>query len=116
MPRLSRPAASVATHWLGAAVAVLVACNQAAITLLPDRARTPPAIRDACMLAEQRCTRCHDLERIKLAHWALVDWRYYVDRMRRQPGSGISEGDGQVILGCLEYMQQQQRDQAAMGH
>ncbi len=80
------------------------------LVLLPtsEAARTPPPIREACVLTEQRCSKCHDLERIKVAHHALVDWPMYVDKMRRQPGSGISQEDGKVIVSCLLHLRERQ--------
>jgi hypothetical protein len=86
---------------------VLAACTRDRIELLPPaaQAHTPPVIRNACTLAEERCSRCHDLERIQLAHPALVDWPVYVDRMRRMPGSGITVDEASVIVKCLTWVQ-----------
>jgi hypothetical protein len=86
--------------------ALMSACTQQRLALIPEsqRIKTPPEVQQACQLAELKCSRCHDLERIKLAHHDLVDWPVYVDKMRRQPGSGISEDDGKVILKCLQYL------------
>jgi hypothetical protein len=93
---------------------LLIACAQQRLVLIdePDRVRTPPNIREACSVAELKCSRCHDLERIRIAHHALVDWPSYVDKMRRQPGSGITQDDGAIILTCLDYLKdlQRQRD------
>jgi hypothetical protein len=80
------------------------ACNQPTLTLVPNRAQTPPGIRDACAVAEHKCTKCHDLERIKVSKFTKPQWHMYIDRMRRQPNSGITEGDGVVILKCLVYI------------
>jgi hypothetical protein len=93
-------------------VLVLVACRRDRMQLIPasDQPHTPPAIRNACMLAEQRCSRCHDLERIQLAHPDLIDWPVYVDRMRRMPGSGITVDEASVILRCLAWVEGRQRD------
>ena len=107
--------------WLLAAavgVAVVAACagEQLALVSASDRARTPPSVRDACALAEQKCSRCHDLERIQLAHHALVDWPVYVDRMRRLPGSGITPGDASVILRCLDWVAALQRERELYSH
>jgi hypothetical protein len=91
---------------------VLAACGpqERLVLIAPaETARTPPTIRQACSLTEQKCSRCHDLERIRLAHHALVDWPIYVERMRRQPGSGITVADTRVILRCLDHLREQQR-------
>lgn len=86
-------------------------CPRGNATLLTadQQAHTPPVIRRACALTEARCSRCHDLERIELAHPGLVDWPVYVDRMRRMPGSGISNADAPIILRCLAWIEDLQR-------
>jgi len=84
----------------------IASCTRRRLELLPasEQAHTPPAIREACALAEARCSRCHDLERIQLAHPALVDWPVYVDRMRRMPGSGITVEDASTVVRCLTWI------------
>lgn len=58
----------------------------------------------ACRLAEQRCSRCHPLDRVLDAHVAdAVDWENYVSRMRRTPGSGIREDEEEVLVRCLVH-------------
>ncbi len=50
------------------------------------------------------CSRCHTLSRPLTARVnKLEHWDRYVARMRRMPGSGISERDGRVILRFLYY-------------
>jgi hypothetical protein len=95
------------------ALVVLAGCppSERLVLLSPaESARTPPPIRDACVITEQKCSKCHDLERIRLAHPALVDWPLYVDKMRRQPGSGITVGDSSVIVRCLNHLSARQRE------
>jgi hypothetical protein len=93
-------------------LALITACTQQRLVLIPERqrVRTPPEIQQACSLAELKCSRCHDLERIKLAHHELVNWPVYVEKMRRQPGSGISSDDGTIILKCLDYLKKLQSE------
>ena len=74
-------------------------------TLLPDPASAPPAIREACALAEQKCTRCHTLGRV--LSFRTNDWGQVVARMRRQTASTITDADEPVILTCLEYRSSQ---------
>lgn len=95
---------------LVAAVAVTLAACQTR-PLLPESAAAPPDLRSACALTEQKCTRCHGLDRVRVATWQVVDWELYVGRMRRQPGSGITASDATIILRCLGHLQQLQRDQ-----
>lgn len=95
---------------------LLGACGpQDQLVLIPgnETSRTAPSIREACRVTEQKCSRCHDLERIKLAHHAMVDWPSYVEKMRLQPGSGITIDDKPALLSCLRYLSQRQRDQDA---
>ena len=64
----------------------------------------PPEVRASCDLAAHRCSRCHPLERLALARVSgPMHWRMYVDRMRVQPGSGISPEEGQTIVRCLVF-------------
>ena len=68
------------------------------------QAKLPEAVRESYELFAQKCSRCHTLSRPLGAF--ITDpshWRQYVTRMRRQPGSGISERDGERILVFLEY-------------
>jgi hypothetical protein len=100
-------------HIRGLVLVLLAACQpQERLVLIPlsESVRTPPTIREACVLTEQKCSKCHDLERIKVAHHALIDWPSYVEKMRRQPGSAITPEDGSVIVRCLNYLSQRQRE------
>ncbi len=64
----------------------------------------PPDIQAACELAARRCSRCHPIERLLLAQVRRPEhWARYVERMRRQPESNISEAEGQVITRCLVF-------------
>lgn len=64
----------------------------------------PPEIGPACDLAARRCSRCHPLERLLIAHVTRPSsWEWYVDRMRHQPESGISEDEGRIIVRCLVF-------------
>lgn len=68
------------------------------------QAKLPTEVRDSYDLFAQKCSRCHTLSRPLGAFITDVShWRQYVARMRRQPGSGISERDGDRILIFLEH-------------
>jgi hypothetical protein len=64
----------------------------------------PPQTRGDYEVFADRCSKCHALSRtlnsgiVSDDHWAM-----YVDRMRRQPESGISLEDAAVILRFLHY-------------
>lgn len=96
----------------------IAACPRDRLELVPVSrlAQTPPAIRAACALAEQRCSRCHDLERIQLAHPALVDWPVYVDRMRHLPGSGITGDEASIIVRCLTWVESMKHESELYSH
>jgi hypothetical protein len=70
--------------------------------VVPDA--LPPQVRDDYEVFADRCSKCHALSRplnsgiVSDEHWAM-----YVGRMRRQPGSGISPEDADVILRFLHY-------------
>lgn len=69
-----------------------------------DVSRYPEEIRDAYRVFAFRCSRCHTLARPLNAR---IDdpehWVRYVQRMRRQPGSGIDVKNGETILKFLLY-------------
>jgi hypothetical protein len=64
----------------------------------------PEDLRVDYDLFRQRCSKCHALQRV----WdsGIQDdefWDRYVERMRRQPASGISPDDGAHIVTFLHY-------------
>jgi hypothetical protein len=92
-------------HWL---FALLVACGGAGgPVLVPDPARTPPSIRQACARAEVRCSSCHTLDRLVSGPSRTpLEWQRQVTRMRLMPASGITTTDADEILQCLLYREQ----------
>ncbi len=61
-----------------------------------------------------RCSKCHSLSRPLNSGIDSDDyWRLYVAKMRRQPGSGISEEDGVAILRFLHLFSIEQRRKKA---
>jgi hypothetical protein len=99
---------------LGYAVAWALACAiaSAAAGCTPagqwaeglNESTVPDDIRPDYLLFAQRCSKCHSLAR-PLGSGITDDtfWRRYVERMRRQPGSGISPEDETPILRFLHY-------------
>lgn len=66
--------------------------------------KLPSDVADAYQVFAQRCSRCHTLARPLSAKIDTeAHWRLYVTRMRRQPGSGISEADAERVLIFLNY-------------
>jgi hypothetical protein len=91
------------------AFAVALACRPLQPTapgqrLLSGRASPPPEIERDCELAGERCTRCHDIDRV--LHNAVTEpdsWKRLIERMRRMNGSGISREESPRILRCLVF-------------
>jgi hypothetical protein len=80
-----------------------------------DVAQLPVDVRDDYALFAHRCSKCHALGRA--LNSGIADdrmWVDYVNRMRRQPGSGISQQDMAPILRFLHYytLEKQRRPRA----
>ena len=96
-----------AHRWWGAIAAaaalLAVGCATAARDGL-DATRLPVEVRPDYALFARRCSKCHQLAR-PLGSGIRDDamWADYVERMRRQPGSGISPADTKPILRFLHY-------------
>ena len=69
-----------------------------------DPNQLPADTRDDYAVFARRCSKCHSLAR---ALNSGIDrdslWEAYVNRMRRQPSSGIAPGDVPPILRFLHY-------------
>lgn len=86
-----------------AALALLLGCGVVDGATLVRR-DDPAQIRAACRVADERCTRCHSLDRVvALAPDGPADWGRYVRWMRLTPGSAISALDERAIVACLQY-------------
>ena len=86
-----------------AAALMAVACATTARDGL-DVATLPVDVRSDYGVFARRCSKCHQLAR-PLGADVRDDaaWADYVERMRRQPGSGISKADTKPILRFLHY-------------
>ena len=93
---------------LGAALAFSSACGGNKGDGLDVRSMPPAVVADYELFAI-RCSKCHSLAR-PLGSGITEDayWAKYVERMRRQPGSGISPADVPTILRFLHYYSQEQ--------
>lgn len=69
-----------------------------------DMSTLPANVRADYAVFAQKCSKCHSLSR-PLESGIKNDayWAEYVERMRRQPGSGISPSDIVPILRFLHY-------------
>jgi hypothetical protein len=75
-----------------------------------DVAKLPVEVRDDYALFARRCSKCHPLARP--LNSGIDDdsrWIDYVSRMRRQPGSGITQQDTAPILRFLHYYSLEQK-------
>jgi hypothetical protein len=75
-----------------------------------DPADVPKGARAEYEVFAQRCSKCHSLARP--LNSGITDdayWSLYVERMRRQPGSGISPRDATEILRFLSQYSAEQR-------
>lgn len=69
-----------------------------------DPSTMPENVRADYELFARKCSKCHTLARPLNAN--ITDdaqWVLYVNRMRRQPASGISPEDQEIILRFLRY-------------
>ncbi len=79
-----------------------------------DPSKVPSEIRDDYGVFAQRCSKCHSLARpLQSGIEDDLFWEYYVARMRRMPGSGISPADEKQILRFLKYYSAEQRKKRA---
>jgi hypothetical protein len=84
------------------AAMVLFACGSRTEGL--DRAKVPEDIRADYDLFARKCSKCHSLARpLQSGITDDEQWVNYVNRMRRQPGSGITYDDQEHILRFLRY-------------
>ena len=88
---------------------VAVACHTGSGEGL-DISTLPANVHADYQVFAQRCSKCHSLAR-PLESGITNDsyWAEYVERMRRQPGSGISPADVTPILRFLHYYASDQR-------
>ncbi len=67
-----------------------------------DESQVPADLRADYAIFRARCAKCHSLDRpLGSAIEDEAYWREYVDRMRRQPASGISRADGDAAVRFL---------------
>jgi hypothetical protein len=101
--------------WAALAVALLAIAGCSAFEHGEGlEARAVPDDQQADYLVfAQRCSKCHSLAR-PLNSGITSDeyWRMYVERMRRQPASGISEADTVPILRFLHWYSVEEKRKA----
>jgi hypothetical protein len=72
-------------------------------SLLP-RGETDGRIQEACTVTARTCSRCHEIDRVLVAH---IDgpegWRTLVERMRLMRSSAMTEHEADEAVTCLVY-------------
>ena len=91
------------------ACAISVACSSNKTDGM-DPSKVPDDLKSDYQIFAQRCSKCHSLAR-PLTSGIDDDeyWKRYVERMRRQPASGISPEDEVPILRFLHYFSEEQK-------
>jgi hypothetical protein len=69
-----------------------------------DVSALPAEVQSDYAVFAQRCSKCHSLARpLEAGITEDSHWHMYVEKMRRQPGSGISEADTVPVLRFLHW-------------
>ena len=63
----------------------------------------PPKMREYYELFANRCSRCHTLARPINSVFTVEEWRKYVQKMMRKPGSGLTPKTAGQITEFLIY-------------
>jgi len=75
-----------------------------------DVSQYPEEMQENYDLLKVKCTQCHKLSRVINSSFALPDeWKRYVKRMRRKPGSKIKKKDAKRIYKFLVYDSEQRK-------
>jgi len=101
-----------------AAATALAACSASRMERSDGMSASavPPEEQADYALFAQRCSKCHSLARPLDSGITDDDfWRMYVEKMRRQPGSGITVEDTVPILHFLHWYSQEQLARKARG-
>jgi len=103
---------------LAAGVGAVAGCSAARMERTDGMtaAAVPPEEQADYALFAQRCSKCHSLARPLDSGITDDDfWRMYVEKMRRQPASGITVDDTVPILRFLHWYSQAQLARKAKG-
>lgn len=91
----------VAIVWASAALAAEPSSNLGAAQV--DVSKYPQEVQDAYPVFQVRCSKCHALTRPLNARLRGSEWKNYIKKMIRNPGSGINEESGRRIYVFLKY-------------
>lgn len=62
-----------------------------------------PKMQEAYELFTRKCSRCHTVARPINSTFAAAEWRKYVYKMMRKPGSGLTPKTAEEIIKFLIY-------------
>lgn len=68
-----------------------------------DVSAYPQQMQDAYKVFERKCSRCHTLARPINSDFEPAEWRTYVYKMMRKPGSGLTPKTAEPIIEFLIY-------------
>ena len=71
----------------------------------PDISQWPPAVQEQYPVFQQRCASCHTLTRVFASKFSADDWKGYIKKLIRQPGSGINEESARQIFAVLKQLE-----------
>jgi hypothetical protein len=101
---------ALAAAMFAAGAAVALGCSSTRREGGIEPASLPSDIQADYAMFARRCSKCHSLARPLSASITDDDfWREYVERMRRQPASGITVADEEPILRFLHYWSHKER-------
>ncbi len=73
----------------------------------------PPEMQANAALFEDRCGRCHGVDRALTLGVGKGGWDAFVKRMSRHPGAAIKDADQRRIAAFLEYFHARKRSDGA---
>lgn len=69
-----------------------------------DVSKYPEKMQEYYKVLQAKCSECHALARVINSKFAFPDeWKRYIKRMRRKPGSKIKKNDAKMIWEFLVY-------------
>lgn len=86
---------------------LLGGCADTPRGLLTGTSTPPPEVAQACAFTTTKCARCHPIDRVVVSRGiGFGRWQMYVEQMRLKPSSSISPQDADVILRCLQFVEE----------
>lgn len=75
-----------------------------------DVSKYPKEMQEKYEVVKAKCAQCHSMARVINSEYALSDeWKRYIKRMRRKPGSKIKKADAKAIWEFLVYDSKQRK-------